>query len=434
MSSSSIEGRLARLSTYFREIDLSLRTDFWDLLADLGNPHLHLPPCLHVAGTNGKGSTVAFLRAMAEAAGFSVHVYTSPHLVRFNERIRLNGSLISEEALVSLLDEVEGKLRERKLTQFEIITIIAFLAFSCAKADLAILETGMGGRLDATNAISAPLATIITRISYDHQVFLGENLAAIAGEKAGIFKKSVPAIVGPQKEAVVKDVFIKAAAEKDCPLFLHGRDWDYAPTKNGFTLDFQGKKTSLPTPNLLGAHQYANAATAATALLAQKLFSISDAAIGQGLTHADWPARLQRLTTGPLLARLPANWEIWLDGGHNDSAGEVLATQAEKWGNEDGRPLFMVAAMLNTKTPEDFFHPLAPYVEKLFAIPVPGESKSHGAEVLAASALKAGMKEVEACAGMLEAANRLAKLAQKPARLLIAGSLYLAGAILREHG
>ncbi len=419
---------IARLSTYYKDIDLTLRDDYFSLLRAVGNPDKHLPPIIHVAGTNGKGSTVAFLRGLLEAAGLKVHAYTSPHLVRFHERIRLAGELISENYLVQLLEECLSQMGARKLTQFEVTTVVAFMAFARTPADVLLLETGMGGRLDSTNIIEAPIATTITRISHDHAAFLGDTLPLIASEKAGIFKRGRPAIVGPQPDAAVRQVFIDKAAAQDCPLYLHGRDWDYTADANHFTLSFKDKKYELPQPSLLGAHQYANAATAAVTLLAQTKFKIDNF---NGLAKAEWPARLQRLTHGPVVKALPG-WEIWLDGGHNDSAGEVLAAQMQKW-QSDGKSLSLIYGMINTKTPQEFLAPLAKYVDAAAAIAIPGEDKTLSAEKLAEAGKSAGIKNMQAETSLLEAAAGLHKNAAKPGRLLITGSLYLAGYVLQTH-
>lgn len=424
---------LARLSTYYKDIDLTLRQDYWDLLSDLGNPHLNLPPVFHVAGTNGKGSTVAFLRAMLEAAGYRVHAYTSPHLVTFHERIRLAGTLISEEKLVDILKLCESKIGARKLTQFEVTTAAAFYAFAHNPADVLILETGMGGRLDSTNVIPSPVASIITRISYDHQAFLGDTLEAIASEKAGIFKSGAPAIVGPQADKNINAVFEEKAAALNIPLFLHGRDWTYTVLENGFAFSGMGRDFSLPRPALLGAHQYANAATAIAALCTQKTFNVDEGALQKGTQNAQWPARLQRLSHGPLFKFIPTDWEVWLDGGHNDSAGQALAIQTKDWSEQDEKPLLLVAGMINTKNPTDFFAPLAPYTKALACIPIPEEEKSLPANRVAQAAQQAGIVAASAHDTPEQALLALAQQQKGPARVLITGSLYLAGYILREQ-
>lgn len=409
-------------------IDLSLGR-IERLLAALGHPERRLPPTVHVAGTNGKGSTVAFLRAMAEAAGHRVHVYTSPHLVRFNERIRLAGSLIGDDDLADILEEVEGANDGHPITFFEVTTAAAFLAFARVPADLLILEVGLGGRLDATNVIDAPVVSLLTRISLDHTQFLGPTLRDIAGEKAGIIKPGRPSIAGPQADPVANTVFAERAASLSAPLFLHGRDWSVAATDTGFRFQDAARTLDLPPPGLMGAHQVDNAglAIAATAHLP---LTIGEDAIRRGLVAVEWPARLQRLTRGPLPDLLPEGWELFLDGGHNDSAGEVLARQLARW-NSDGRPLDMVFGMLGSKRPLDFLTPLAPHVRRLRAVAIPGEPNSVTAEDAAAFASTAGM-DAAASPDVEAAVTELATLAGQgqPGRLLICGSLYLAGTVL----
>lgn len=409
-------------------IDLSLGR-IERLLAALGHPQRRLPPTVHVAGTNGKGSTVAFLRAMAEAAGHRVHVYTSPHLVRFNERIRLAGSLIGDDELADILEEVEQANDGLPITFFEVTTAAAFLAFARVPADLLILEVGLGGRLDATNVIDAPLVSLLTRISLDHTQFLGPTLMDIAGEKAGIIKPGRPAIAGPQADRGVEQVFADHAAALGAPLSLHGRDWSVTATATGLRFQDATRMFELPPPGLMGAHQVDNAglAIAATAHLP---VPITEAAIHQGLARVEWPARLQRLTHGPLARLLPGGWELFLDGGHNDSAGEVLATQLALW-TRDGRPLDLVFGMLGSKRPLDFLTPLAPHVRRLRAVAIPSEANSVTAEDAAAFARQAGM-HAAAAADVDAAVTELTALGGDggAARLLICGSLYLAGTVL----
>src|SRR5947208_5846265 len=302
-----------------KKIDLSLGR-IERLLAALGNPQEHLPPAIHVAGTNGKGSTVATMRACLEAAGYRVHVYTSPHLVRFNERIRLAGELIEDEALIALLEECEQVNAGQPITFFEVATCAAFLAFSRIPADIALLETGLGGRLDTTNVVRRPAATAITPISLDHQAFLGDTIAAIAGEKAGILKPGAPAIIGPQPDAAQAVIEARAAA-LDAPLFRWHREWHCEPLSSlsriagegaraqsarageGVGMRYEGPRwqLDLPLPSLPGAHQIVNAGTAIACLEQLPQFSLPPAAIADGLRHIDWPARMQRLRHGPLV-------------------------------------------------------------------------------------------------------------------------------------
>lgn len=424
---------LHRLSTYHAvNIDLSLRDSYRQLLEKLGNPHLELPPVIHVAGTNGKGSTIAFMRAMLEAAGLKVHVYTSPHLVSFHERIRLAGDVISEASLCSVLLECEFVNEKAPVTLFEITTAAAFLAFSRIPADILLLETGLGGRLDATNVVPQPIASVITRISYDHRDFLGDTLEQIAGEKAGIFKKNVPAIIAPQFTDAVSKTLAAHASKKHTPCFTHGTEWSYTTTETGFEYRDNQSKLALPKPNLLGEHQYANAATAIATIKKQTQFKISDDAIRQGVQTAAWPARLQRLMEGPLVQLLPQGTELWLDGGHNDSAGEALAQQAKHWA-ADGKPLLVIMGMLNTKNVAEFLGPIARHISALVAIPIPHEPKSMKGEAIAQTATNLGIAARTARDNAHDALGWLLTQTTEPARILITGSLYLAGQILKSH-
>jgi dihydrofolate synthase/folylpolyglutamate synthase len=421
---------LQRLAKRQRQaIDLSLRDSYFRLLENLGNPQLFIPPVIHVAGTNGKGSTLAFLRSILEGAGKQVHAYTSPHLVRFNERIRLGGVLIADDLLVQLLQQCEKACESEDVTYFEVTTALAFLAFARIPADFLLLETGMGGRLDATNILRAPLATIITRISYDHVAYLGDTLEKIAREKAGIFRQGVPAVIAPQKDAGTSAVLKEEAARKGAVPFMHGEAWHYTRQPDGGLAVRLGDRTmTAPRPSLLGDHQYDNAATALAALMAAGV-DYNAAGIGA----AEWPARLQRLTKGPLVERLPPGAELWLDGGHNDSAGAALALQAQQWA-ADGKPLKIIYGMIEGKEPEAFLAPLAAYITGLASIRVPTEMPSMPADATAEAARKLGIASVQAAADAAEALSFLMKNDPVPPRILITGSLYLAGHILKNHG
>ncbi|MFM2043823.1 MAG: FolC bifunctional protein [Pseudomonadota bacterium] len=428
-------------------IDLSLGR-IERLLAKLGHPERRLPPVVHVAGTNGKGSTVAFLRAMAEAAGHRVHVYTSPHLVHFHERIRLAGSFIDDTDLATLLEEVERLNGEDPITFFEVTTAAAFQAFTTVPADLILLEVGLGGRLDATNVIDRPAVSVLTRISMDHMQFLGDSIGAIAGEKAGILKPGAPAVAFPQPDPAVTALFRARAAEIGAPLRLFGAPDGWSAEAvgpqgagpdgaEGVGLRYRGggRVLDLPLPGLPGAHQILNAGLAIAATEHLPL-PIPDAAIAEGLRRVHWPARLQRLSRGLLSDRLPPGWDLWLDGGHNDSAGEVLAVQAGRWA-ADGRPLDLVFGMLGSKKPLDFLSPLAPHVRRLVAVGIPGEAAALPPEAVAAIARDAGITDVRMADSVGAAVALLtdpAAPAAPPARILICGSLYLAGTVLRENG
>jgi dihydrofolate synthase / folylpolyglutamate synthase len=402
-------------------------------MAELGDPQDRLPPVVHVAGTNGKGSTVAYVRAIAEAAACRVHVYTSPHLVRFNERIRVAGRLIDDAALVPILEEVEDVNAGRPITFFEVTTAAAFLAFARVPADLVVLEVGLGGRLDATNLVKHPAVSAITSISYDHMQYLGDTLTQIAREKAGIVKPGVPVVVGPQP-AEVAAVIRELANAAGAKLFEHGSAWRIAPGESG--LRYEGKAArALPLPVLPGRHQVENAgiAIAVAEHLAGRNFRIDDAAIGRGLTSVEWPARLQRLTRGPLLGLLRPDAELFLDGGHNEAGGAVLADWAAT--RRDGKPLDVVCGMLSTKQPERFLAHLAPHVRRFRAITVEGAELMLPAEAIADAARAAGMRDVKAAGDYKTAVADLAAQAEGPHRILICGSLaLLCGAVLAEHG
>jgi dihydrofolate synthase / folylpolyglutamate synthase len=437
---------LARLTQLHpKKIDLSLAR-IERLLTALGNPQDELPPAVHVAGTNGKGSTVATLRACLEAGGYRVHAYTSPHLVRFHERIRLAGRLIEEDLLLELLEECERGNRGEPITFFEITTAAAFLAFARTPADVVLLETGLGGRLDTTNVLRRPAATAITPVSLDHQAFLGDTVAAIAGEKAGILKPGAPAIIGPQPDAAEAVIEARAAAI-DASLFRWHREWHCEPLSSLSRIAGEGARAQsasegvgmryvgtrweldLPLPSLAGMHQIVNAGTAIACLEQLPQFSLPPAAIADGLRHIDWPARMQRLHHGPLIDVLPAGWELWLDGGHNPSAGEVIAEVARGWHD---RPLDLIVGMLNTKDASGFLAPLASHARMLFAVTIPGEENPHPAAEIVASAKSVGIAAREAAS--IDAALRVIVQQSGPARVLICGSLHFAGIVLAENG
>lgn len=404
-------------------IDLTLDR-VWRLLAALDNPQDKMPPVIHIAGTNGKGSTQAMIRAGLEAAGDQVHAYTSPHLARFHERIRLAGDLISEDHLTDILDECYAKNNGENITYFEITTCAGLLAFARTPADYTLLEVGLGGRLDATNVIDQPALTIITPISIDHEQFLGDTLTKIAGEKAGIIKRGVPCIVGPQPEEAM-DVIEATAARLGAPLIAYGQHWHVWEERGRLIYQDEQGLLDLPLPNLPGAHQIQNAGAAIAALRHLKK---GDVAAEAAVSDAFWPARMQRLATGPLIDAAPYA-ELWLDGGHNPAAGQAigdhLATLAK-------RPTHLICGMLNTKDISGYLNPMVPHVASLTAVSIPGEPNTLPAEETARMARDAGMQAQEA-ADVQSALEQI--IASEPnARVLICGSLYLAGAILRENG
>ena len=405
------------------------------LLKALGSPQLRLPPVVHVAGTNGKGSLVAYLRAMAEAACYRVHVYTSPHLVRFNERIRVAGRLIDDGELDAILTECETANEGKPITFFEITTAAAYLAFARVPADLTLIEVGMGGRYDATNVIDGPVLAAITPIGYDHTAFMGDKLSGIAGEKAGVLKRAVPAVIGRQRE-ISAQVIAAEASTLNAPLFRMGREWQVTPTETGFRYESDLIRLDLPAPALAGAHQLDNAATAVACIerLRAAGFTIDDLAIAEGLRAVEWPARLQLLTRGPLVEALPPGSELWLDGGHNEDCGLALARMAADWAKEPGAlPLYLIFGMLTTKDASGFLRPLARHAVAARAVPFP---EGHSAYTPAEACGKAAEVGLD-CAPANDIAAALEDLlATQPApmRILICGSLYLAGSILDRNG
>jgi len=418
------------LSLHPKRIDLSLDR-INRLLVALGYPHRDLPPVIHIAGTNGKGSTTAFMRACLEAAGYRVHVYTSPHLVRFNERIRLEGALITDQHLIDVLERSETANAGAEITFFEITTAAAMLAFAETPADVLLLETGLGGRLDTTNVIDRPAMTAITRISMDHMQFLGDSLAEIAAEKAGILKPGVTAVLAPQRSADAVRTIRARAEEVGAALLEYDIDWRFRADAGGVTLETGRRDIRLPLPNLAGAHQIENAMTAALCLDRLEGFAVPETALRQGLVAAQWPARLQRLHRGPLVDAIPEGWELWLDGGHNDSAGEALA----RWlAEQDGKPAHLVVGILSTKDPRDLLTPLAPHIAGLHALAIPGEPSSLSADALADAAREASIETVSTAASAQAAIGAIVRAETTPSRILIGGSLYLAGVVLSENG
>lgn len=404
-------------------IDLTLDR-VWRLLDALGNPQRNLPPVIHIAGTNGKGSTQAMIRAGLEAAGKSVHAYTSPHLARFHERIRVAGDLISEADLTAVLDECYAANGGGDITYFEITTCAALLAFSRTPADFTLLEVGLGGRLDATNVVDDPVLTMITPVSMDHEQFLGDTLRKIAFEKAGIIKPGVPCIVSRQADDGM-EVIEEVARRHAAPLLAYGQQWHVGPDRDRISYQDDTGLLDLSMPNLPGAHQIMNAGAALTAL---RYLGFDEHAAEAAVTTAFWPARMQRLKTGPLTDAAPQA-ELWLDGGHNPAAGDALAAHLQTLSE---RPTHLICGMLNTKDIDGYLRPLAAVTQDLTAVSIPGEASTLPAEATAEAARNVGFSADVAD----DVGAALAKIvATTPqARVLICGSLYLAGAILRENG
>lgn len=412
---------MARLhALHPRLIDLSLER-LQRCLAALDHPERRLPPVIHVAGTNGKGSTCAVLRAIAEAAGQRVHVFTSPHLVRFNERIRLAGTLVTEAALTEALERVEAANAGLPITIFEVITAVALVLFSEVPADLLVLEVGLGGRFDATNVVDRPAACAIASISMDHMDFLGESLAGIAGEKAGIIKPGVPVATGRQAPEAMAAIMAEAEG-LGAPLLARDRDWRITPRPGGLVFQDAMGAIALPPTGLPGPHQAENAGIAIAALRGWNPPWLTETAIAKGVANARWPARLQRLH-GALARRLPPGSELWLDGGHNAGAGQALAAFLPAWAD---RPLHLIVGMKAGKASEAFLRPLLPFAATLWAVAEPEQHLAMPVEaIIAASGGRArpGPTVAEALAAL-----------PTPGRVLICGSLYLAGEVLKADG
>jgi dihydrofolate synthase/folylpolyglutamate synthase len=404
-------------------IDLTLDR-VWRLLAALGRPERALPPVIHIAGTNGKGSTQAMIRAGLEAMGGKVHAYTSPHLARFHERIRLAGALISEPYLTEILEECEVANGGIPITYFEITTCAALLAFARNPADWTLLEVGLGGRLDATNVVEKPRLTIITPVSIDHQQYLGETLREIAGEKAGILKRGIPCIVGPQQTEGLE--VIEARAERlGAPLLVHGQHWHAFEEHGRLIFQDESGLLDVPLPNLPGPHQIDNAGAALAAL---RHLGADEAACEAAVTSADWPARMQRLKQGPLVEAAGAS-ELWLDGGHNPAGGEAVAATLARMPK---KPTHLILGMLNTKDIAGYLRPVAAEAASLTAVSIPGEVNTLSAEDTQAAAARAGIG-ADTAESVLDAVRRIAAC-DPGGRILICGSLYLAGNVLRENG
>lgn len=423
------------LTLHPKKINLALER-ILGLLEDLGNPHLKLPPVIHVAGTNGKGSVCAFLRAMLEANGLKVHVHTSPHLVRFHERIRIAGRLISEEALVSLLEEVEEANAGRQITFFEITAAAMFLAFARHPADVCVLEVGLGGKYDATNVVPRPAMTVIQPVGVDHQEFLGNSIASIAAEKAGIIKRGSPLIVGPQVDEA-RDVILSRADQLGVAVFSFGEDFSSRKEHGRMVYEDQLGLLDLPMPKLIGRHQIENAGVAIAALRHGLAGWAQDRAIEKGLCTVEWPARLQRLSRGPLVEAAPKGAELWLDGGHNAHGAEALSRAIADLEEYGERPLYLICAMLASKDAVGYLRAFKGLARRVLTLAIPGEAASLGAGALYDAARQAGLdaqpaEDLDDAMAQIAAWVRLDGQ-ETPARILICGSLYLAGRVLAEN-
>jgi len=429
---------LARLTTLHpKRIDLTLDR-IWRVLDRLDNPERRLPPVIHVAGTNGKGSTVAYLRAMLEAAGLAVHVYTSPHLVRINERFRLGrrrqpGRLVSDDELRAALIRCEAVNGGAPITVFEMETACAFTLFADHPADAVLLEVGLGGRLDATNVIERPAVSVIAPVAIDHREFLGDTLEQIATEKAGIIKQGVPVVAAAQQEAA-RAAIARQAARCAAPLAIAGEQWHVHAEHGRLVYQDERGLLDLAAPRLFGRHQFDNAGLAIAALRATDVFKIDTAAIEAGIARADWPARMQRLGAGHLVAAAPPGSEVWLDGGHNADGGRVVAAALGDLEERVPRPLVLIVGMMGNKDAEGFLAHFAGLTRHLVAVMIPGEDNAMPAEMLADAGRRHGLR-VETAESVEAALRALAGLAyETPPRILITGSLYLAGHVLAVNG
>jgi dihydrofolate synthase/folylpolyglutamate synthase len=431
----ALEAVAARLlALHPKRIDLSLDR-IERLLAALDHPERRLPPVIHVAGTNGKGSTVAFARAILEAADKRVHVYTSPNLVRLNERFRLarpgGGALVEDAELVETLTECEEKNAGAPITVFEMETAAAFLLFSRHPADVALLEVGLGGRLDATNVVEKPLASVITRVSIDHREFLGDTIEQIAAEKAGILKPNVPAVIASQvREALA--VIERQAARLRTPLSIAGEDWTATEEHGRLVYQDANRLLDLPAPKLYGRHQFENAGCAIAALRVGGL-KLPAAAFEAGMIRVEWPARMQRLSQGRLTALLPPESELWLDGGHNADGGRAIAAALADLEERVSRPLVLIVGMLSTKDCAGFLKNFSGLARRVITVPI-HQDKAVPAAVLADIARDVSIPALarDDLKSALDAAGKLDL--DPPPRVLITGSLYLAGEVLAVNG
>ncbi len=419
--------RIYRL--HVKESDLGLDR-VYRLLADLGNPQDKIAPVFHVAGTNGKGSTLAYLQAIMQVGGYSVHKHTSPHLVRFNERLVINGQEIDDDTLLFLIHHVEKINNKKPITFFEFCMGLNMVAFAQHKADAVLLETGLGGRLDASNVIAHPLATIITPIGWDHMHILGDTLPKIAAEKAGILKPGTPCFVGKQVSDDIYDVFWDKAIAMDAPLYVYGKDWHTNLTNTGFDLHIGGETLSLPLPNLIGAHQVDNAALAIACLYYLKEFNITIDAIKNGIQGAQWPARMQHLTRGTLVSLLPSGCELWLDGGHNKDGVQAIARILAQW-QKDGIKSHLVFGTLRNRDPVEIITPLIPYIKTIHTVDFDYPKARSAQETR--DVLKKSNIESMPHSGIEEALGHLAQAIKTEDRILICGSLYLAGKVLEAN-
>jgi dihydrofolate synthase/folylpolyglutamate synthase len=410
------------------------------LLAILGDPQKKLPPVIHVAGTNGKGSVTAFCRALLEAGGYSAHVHTSPHLVNWHERYRIGvegggGQLVDDAVFADALRRVADANAGQKITVFEILTAVTFILFSEHPADAAIIEVGLGGRFDATNVIDDPAVSVIMPISLDHQPYLGDRVELIAAEKAGIMKRKHPVVIGKQEYDAALDVLMSTAERLGCPTAVFGQDYMAHEEYGRLVYQDEFGLADLPLPRLPGRHQYANAAAAIRAVKAAG-FVVTEAMMEKAMATVEWPGRLQKLSDGRLMASAPGGAEIWVDGGHNPGAGEVIAEAMANFEERQPRPLFLIIGMINTKDPVGYFQAFKGLAEKVYCVPIRGSDAMIDPVILANAAYDAGLiaEPMSTVAEALEAIKETAFEQEHPPRILIGGSLYLVGDVLADNG
>ena len=413
-------------SLHPKQIDLSLERTI-NLLKKVGNPQKQLPPTIHVAGTNGKGSTIAFLRSIFEENNYKVQVYTSPHLINFNERIRINSKLISNELLISLLEECEFYNKKNPITFFEITTVAAYLGFSRMESDILLLETGLGGRFDATNVIPTTICSVITPISMDHMSFLGNSIKSITKEKVGIFKQNIPAVISRQNKDAIK-VIREESIKKGVELFEYNKYWEITQiNKAFFHLKIGNEFLKIPMPNLFGNHQLYNSGTAMTVAKIQKQFSLQDNLTFQGIKKTFWPARMQKIEYGKLKSIIGRGFEIWLDGGHNEHASNMLLDNLKKWQRED---LFLVFGMLSNKEPKKFLSSIINYFRSIYVVPITNHSFVSTQQI---KEIYKEKKEIIKPSSSVIETLRIIKKENKKGKVIICGSLYLAGDVLKEN-
>lgn len=401
------------------------------ILTALGNPEKKLPPIIHVAGTNGKGSTSAFLKSIFQEAGYKVHCYTSPHLIYFNERINILGTPIEDNFLYEICEECRIACEKIDVapTFFEGTTAAAFLSFSKVKADVIILEVGLGGKLDATNVISNPAMSIITSISLDHTEYLGDNLKLIAGEKAGIIKERCPVVISQQYQEAM-ETLLSAAEDKQSEIFAFEYDWLVEKINDvSFLYKSPNIELELPNPALLGDHQFINAGNAITALVNLKEFSISKEAIAAGLRKVYWPARMQKLSQGYLMSKIPKDWEIWVDGAHNDAAAYCLSNWLQ---NEPIKPTYMIFGMTKGRDCQKFLSNFKGMIKHIVGITIENEPSSYSGEYIANQANLIGFSS-SYDDDIDNSIDKIINMEQSQARIIVTGSLYLAGDVLYKN-